>query len=181
MHPDHTSATQFARMPEAFVATTTAASQGKVVKQGSVPTRPRAMVAVWQPAHQKGASSLIVSHGSKSLHAQHSKANLLHTIGLRQPEEHFDYITPRTSKLQTPEGRRWARIKKVEGRGFGRSEKGERAERAGRVPLSSQQHNLVSENCAATTQSGPSKQTTSPVLQGSSGGHLWIGQAPSKE
>lgn len=36
--------------------------------------------------------------------------------------------------------------------------------------LSSQEHNLVSENCAATTQSGPSKQTTSRVLQGSSVG-----------
>ena len=59
----------------------------------------------------------------------------LQTIGLRQPEEPFDYITPRTSKLQTPEGRRCARIKKVEGRGFGRAERGERAERAGRAPL----------------------------------------------
>ena len=57
---------------------------------------------------------------------------LLQTIGLRQPEEHFDYITPRTSKLQTPEGRRWARTKKVEGRGFGRAQRGERVEKARR-------------------------------------------------
>ena len=124
------------------------------------------MVAVWQPAHQKGASSHIVGHGSKASMRSTPKNGLLQAIGLRQPEEHFDYITPRTSKLQTPEGRRWARIKKVEGRGFGRSERGERAERAGRVPMSSQEHDLVSENCAATTQSGPSKQTTTPVLHG---------------
>ena len=47
--------------------------------------------------------------------------------------------------------------------------------------LQSQDRHHVNENCTATMQSGPSKHTTLPALQGSRGGQLWSGQAPSAE
>ena len=50
------------------------------------------------------------------------------------------------------------------------------------APLQRQDRHLVNEkNCTATMQSGPSKHTTLPGLQGSRGGQLWSGQAPSAE
>ena len=83
---------------------------------------------------RRGPPASSSAMGQKASMRSTPKNGLLQTIGLRQPEEHFDYITPRTSKLQTPEGRRWARTTKVEERGFGSSERGERVEWAGRVP-----------------------------------------------
>jgi hypothetical protein len=41
--------------------------------------------------------------GQKASMRSTPKNGPLQTIRLRQPEEHFDYITPRTSKLQTLE------------------------------------------------------------------------------
>ena len=41
--------------------------------------------------------------GQKASMRSTPKNGPLQTIRLRQPEEHFDYITTRPSKLQTPE------------------------------------------------------------------------------